>query len=44
MVKPLAYYVGGLSGTQEADRLAEIEERYDSQLQALINQMVCEVQ
>jgi hypothetical protein len=37
MVKPLGYYVGGLPSTQEADKLAEIEERYGSQLQALTN-------
>jgi hypothetical protein len=44
MVKLLGYYVGGLPGIQEADKLAEIEERYGSQLQALSNPMVCEVQ
>ncbi len=35
MVKPLGYYVGGLPGTQDEYILAEIEERYGSQLQAL---------
>ena len=36
-MKPLGYYVGGLPGTQDAYILAEIEERYGSQLQALTN-------
>ena len=35
MVKPLGYYVGGLPGTQDEYILAEIEERYGAQLQAL---------
>ena len=43
MVKPLGYYVGGLPGTQEADKLAKIEERSGSQPQALLNPMVCDV-
>ena len=37
MVKPLGYYVGGLPGTQDEYILAEIEERYGAQLQALTN-------
>jgi hypothetical protein len=37
MVKPLGYYVGGLPGTQDEHILAEIEERYGSQLQTLTN-------
>jgi hypothetical protein len=37
MVKPLGYFVGGLPGTQDEHILAEIEERYGSQLQALTN-------
>ncbi len=32
-MKPLGYYVGGLPGTQDEYILAEIEERYGSQLQ-----------
>jgi hypothetical protein len=36
-MKPLGYYVGGLPGTQDEYILAEIEERYGSQLQALTN-------
>jgi hypothetical protein len=35
MVKPIGYYVGGLPGTQDAQILAEIEDRYGAQLQAL---------
>ena len=35
MVKPVGYYVGGLPGTQDAQILAEIEDRYGAQLQAL---------
>ncbi len=37
MVKPLGFFVGGLPGTQDEHILAEIEERYGSQLQALTN-------
>ncbi len=36
-MKPLGYYVGGLPGTQDEYILAEIEERYGAQLQALTN-------
>jgi hypothetical protein len=33
----LGYYVGGILGTQDEYILAEIEERYGAQLQALTN-------
>ncbi len=37
MVKPLGYYASALPETQDAHILAEIEECYGSQLQALTN-------
>jgi hypothetical protein len=37
MVKPLGYYASALPNTQDADILAEIEERYGSRSQALTN-------